>query len=197
MKFAVILFSTIVLLGCSNPGLPTFHNQTLPCSKSNLPILEQPERDIVTGNGLVACYCVSSSISQGTSLELSFVFQDEVHPSVWKDKFYRIYRRIVYGRTYDIESFHLIFGNDRKLRLADLKDVYSKGQFYLEDPVEHYDSVLNSQEIEIRNGRPVFYINTWNHLFSEKDANPNLAKREWVEYELRKGSRENLDNYFQ
>ncbi|TGL61589.1 surface adhesion protein Lsa23 [Leptospira sarikeiensis] len=196
MKLSLFFSIFIFYLGCTSPPLPVFPSKEGICPKADLILLSQPEIDIQTGNGLVGIYCKADITPAGFEWEISLVFQDEIHPSGWKDFFYRIYRRFRYGRTYDIESFLVRLEPDAKTFQLDLRNVYSGEQIFEEDPVVHKDKILSSSSLESRNSFPVLYINTWNHMFGEKDNNPKLTKQEIQISEFRFGSRSQLDGYF-
>lgn len=196
MKSYLLIPIFFLYLGCTSPPLPVFPTTEGICPKSDLFVLSQPEIDVQTGNDLVGIYCKANITPIGFEWEVSLVFRDEIHPSTWKDFFYRIYRRIRYGRTYDIESFLVRLEPDGKTFQLDLKNVYSGDQIFQEDPVVHKDKILSSSLLENRNSLPILYVNTWNHMFGEKDNNPELSKQEIQISEFRFGSRTQLDGYF-
>lgn len=182
--------------GCTETSLPVFPVSEGACQSNNLPVLIQPEEDIRSGNDLLATYCKAEITPQGLEMKISYVFRDELHPSIWKDRIYRMYRKFKYGRTMDIESVLVRWKANGDLEEIDLKNVYSGDQVFRSDPVRHYDSVLKPAKMEFRNLRPVLFVNTWNHMFGEKDTNPQLPKMEILDTELKYGSRESLDGYF-
>ncbi len=197
MKTFLVVLSFIFLFGCESPPLPIFAGEGgIICPKTSLLLLQQPETDIHSGNELIATYCTSAITPSGSELKISLVFKDEIHPNPWKDFFYRIYRRIRYGRTYDIESILLKMEPDGKLFQLDLNHVYSQNQKFQQDPVEHFDTTLGPSDLENKSLVPVLYVNTWNHMFGEKDNNPELPKQEIPLIEVRFGSRQQLDSYF-
>ncbi|TGK01112.1 hypothetical protein EHO59_12585 [Leptospira semungkisensis] len=196
MKAYLLLLCLAMIVGCQSPPLPEFKPPDSICPKTDLLLLAQPEIDIKSGNSLIAVYCKNDITPSGSEWEVSLVFEDEIHPNSWKDFFYRIYRRIKYGRNYDIESFTIRLEPDGRTFQLDLKNVYSGSQNFYQDPVEHKDSVLASHSLENKNSVPVVYINTWNHMFGEKDTNPDLQKQEHLLSEFRFGSRRQLDLYF-
>ncbi|EMJ96820.1 surface adhesion protein Lsa23 [Leptospira alstonii] len=194
LRFGFFIF---LLAGCSHAKneLPVF-SQNLECSREELPLFIQPTRDIEDGNGLEIIYCNRRETPSGKKIELSLVFQDERHPSFWKDEVYRIYRGFKYGRHKDIESIRLHFSETGELSTVHLKNVYSGEQRFAEDPVRHFDSVLKSEQLMKEERKPVLFINTWNHMLSEKDLNPELSKKKLDSVELRTGSREELDAFY-
>ncbi len=190
-------FLIFLLSGCSpiKKELPYF-SSNLECSKEEIPLFIQPAQDVETGNRLEIIYCSKMETLLGKRIELSLVFQDERHPSIWKDKIYRIYRGFKYGRHKDIETLLLEFSKKGELLNIHLKNVYSGEQRFTADPVHHFDSVLKSEQIMKEEGKPVLFINTWNHMFSETNMNPELSEKKLNSVELRTGSREKLDSFY-
>ncbi|PJZ66310.1 hypothetical protein EHQ27_08470 [Leptospira wolffii] len=193
---AFLLLLPLYILSCRSPELPVFPAQEGICPKTNFLLVSQPETDVKSGNELLAVYCKSEMIPQGSELQISLVFRDEIHPNSWKDFFYRIYRRFRYGRTYDIESFRLKLDPNGKPVSLELANVYSGDQIFLQDPVEHFDKILSSSQMKEKNSIPILYSNTWNHMFGEKDNNPDLPKQELPIAGTRFGTRSQLDDYF-
>lgn len=193
---AFLLLLPLYILSCRSPELPVFPAQEGICPKTNFLLVSQPETDVKSGNELLAVYCKSEMIPQGSELQISLVFRDEIHPNSWKDFFYRIYRRLRYGRTYDIESFRLKLDPNGKPVSLELANVYSGDQIFLQDPVEHFDKTLSSSQMKEKNSIPILYSNTWNHMFGEKDNNPDLPKQELPIAGTRFGTRSQLDDYF-
>ncbi|MDI7208667.1 hypothetical protein QMN03_17515 [Leptospira santarosai] len=189
--------SVFFLVGCSytKNELPIF-STNLECSRKELPLFIQPIRDIEDGNGLETIYCNRRETPSGKRIELNLVFQDERHPSVWKDKIYRFYRGFKYGRYKDIETIRLQFSKTEELSTIHLKNVYSGKQKFAEDPVYHFDSVLKPEQLMKENQKNILFINTWNHILSEKDFNPELSKKKLDSVELRTGTREELDLFY-
>lgn len=107
---------------------------------------------------------------------------------------YRIYRSFKYGRYKDIETIRLQFSKTGELSTVHLKNVYSGKQKFAEN--YHFDSVLKSEQLMKENQKYILFINTWNHMLSEKDSNPGLSKKKLDSVELRTGSREELDLFY-
>ena len=53
-------------------------------------------------------------------------------------------------------------------------DVYAGGQRWDVLLADHLSAVVPIDALEQRDGRPVVYVNTWNHMFSQRDNNPDL-----------------------
>ncbi|EMO63871.1 hypothetical protein LEP1GSC133_2001 [Leptospira borgpetersenii serovar Pomona str. 200901868] len=188
-------FSFFFSVGCSyvKNELPTF-SPNVECSQKDLPLFIQPALDIENGNRLEIIYCSRRETPSGKRIELNLVFQDEQHPSPWKDTMYRIYRSFKYGRYKDIETIRLQFSKTGELSTIHLKNVYSGKQKFAEN--YHFDSVLKLEQLMKENQKYILFINTWNHMLSEKDSNPGLSKKKLDSVELRTGSREELDLFY-
>ncbi|MDV6235191.1 hypothetical protein CH379_006065 [Leptospira ellisii] len=191
----VLFYAAIFSCSVSKNELPVFDGAS-ECSREELPVFVQPVSDIRDGNGLEAAYCSSRDVDRERRIELSLVFQDERHPSSWKDFLYRIYRKFRYGRNKDVETLRLQISSSGNLSKVHLKNVYSGTQKFASDPVEHYDAVLGPERLKSEGKRPVLYVNTWNHMFGETDHNPELEKQTLSEYELRYGTRDDLDGFY-
>ncbi|TGK23660.1 surface adhesion protein Lsa23 [Leptospira stimsonii] len=200
MFFRRILILALFLFWISNceigkNDLPHFTGNP-ECSLEELPVFVQPANDIEDGNSLEAVYCSARETSSGKRIELSLVFRDERHPSAWKDFVYRIYRKFRYGRSKDIESLRIQFSKTGEWSAIHLKNVYGGDQSFDADPVKHLDSILKPDLMKHDQKRPILYVNTWNHMFAETDKNPNLEKKILTEFEIRFGTREDLDGFY-
>jgi len=123
-------------------------------------------------------------------LEVTVVFKDEDQPFFFFDAVYDLYRRFRFHRKKDIETFYIQMGDaGKRVESIDFGDAYSKDQRFHKGFVTHYHEVVSGDRIEMKGERPVVYINTWNHLFSEKDTNPSLNKTFYTEYAIFDGNR--------
>jgi len=53
----------------------------------------------------------------------------------------------------------------------------------------HYTALVPGTEFETTpDGRPIIYVNTWNHMMSEVDNNPNMPKTDWADYPVYSGN---------
>jgi len=102
--------------------------------------------------------------------EISIVFSREVHPLSIGNLLSTIYRKVVFRRKEDIETFMIKQMGDKLF--VSFPNTYSGNQVL--------DSILpyhRSKTFELaKNSKIAIYINTWNHLMSIKDSNPNLPK---------------------
>ncbi|MBM9500570.1 hypothetical protein JWG44_09960 [Leptospira sp. 201903071] len=196
-KILIFAFSLFWISSCSigKNELPNFAGKP-ECRSEELPIFVQPENDIADGNPLEVVYCSARETQSGKRIELSLVFRDERHPSPWKDFIYRIYRKFRYGRSKDIESLRIQLSQSGEWNAIHLKNVYGGDQVFNSDPVEHFDSILKPGPVTLEGKRPILFVNTWNHMFSEKDSNPSLSKKKVADYEIRFGTREALDGFY-
>jgi hypothetical protein len=83
--------------------------------------------------------------------------------------------------------------SDEHLTGIDFGDAYSDGQKFKKGLVRHFHRLVDSDQLELQGRRPVIYINTWNHLFSEKDNNPELPKLKYSIYPGYTGARSDAE----
>ncbi len=98
----------------------------------------------------------------GESTEVTVVFSDEDHPNPLIDIVYDIYRLFRYGRVVDIETF--VIKKDTVLFPDDFASVSS---FHQTENL-HTRAEIPIDEFELFDGELVVYVNTWNHMFSNK-----------------------------
>ncbi len=98
----------------------------------------------------------------GDSLEITVVFSDEDHPDPVEDVLYDVYRFFKWGRVEDVETFfvmgHSVFFPD---------DYASVTSFFQTEDL-HTRMEIPLSDFERLSGELVVYVNTWNHMFSEK-----------------------------
>jgi len=98
----------------------------------------------------------------GDRIEYTIVFWDEDHPNTLTDLLYDLYRLYKWGRFYDIETFFLY--PDR----IHFPDDFCDSETYFQLENLHNQAELSLDQFEHFNGKPVVYISTWNHMFSNK-----------------------------
>jgi hypothetical protein len=127
-------------------------------------------------------------------LELSLVFKDEDQPFFLADWAYDLFRRFKYHRKKDIETLYLHFDAvSGLLKSIDFGDAYSGDQKFSKAIVKHFRSILLAAQIKQQQGRPLLFINTWNHLLAEYDTNPALSKTTYADYLCVEGSRQDAE----
>ncbi len=176
-----------------------------------LPIFLLPEIDIKNGNELVAVFI---SKRQKNELSITVIFKDEDHPSAITDFLYDIYRRFKYHRTMDVETFYYRYPekNDKGIPIPKsiyFHGTYSKNQIFSPKSVKHYtadipfESFLKSKnplckkkKIDTLFPRPLIFINTWNHMFGERNNNLNLKLVTIANYPVYYGNREDVERLY-
>ncbi len=104
------------------------------------------------------------------------------------DIFYRIFRRLRYGRVTDIETFKIILDTGKPIKFQ-FKGIFS-GNHSIEDDDIHGDNPVNGKvrthDIKYyfnEERHPIIFINTSNHAMSFHDTNHKLWKWEYIPWE--------------
>jgi hypothetical protein len=163
-----------------------------------IPIISQVTDDTVN-NGLIAIYYGERTFESSDDYlqEITLVFKDEhLRKHQYLDSLYRLIRRILYGRTVDIETFY-VHVTDDKADYCLFPKIYSENHDIYADNV-HLDtktpypkrSIIkwNSNHVDNSEGTdlvceaplaylfPHIYINTSNHAMATHDTNSTLHK---------------------
>jgi hypothetical protein len=148
-------------------------------------------------NAIEKVYFHSGEMKGEEITEVTVLFRDEDQPFFIFDQVYDLYRRFKYHRRKDIETFFLHQESTGKgVQSIDFGDTYSRDQKFRKGLVVHYHEVIGRGRLEMKGERPVIYINTWNHLFSEKDTNPGLEKTVYETYASFSGTRKDAEPGF-
>ena len=191
----VLLFLIVFMIGCET------NKMELSKDLSDLgdfprPIFAQLERDLKGGNEIVAVLFEKKYRGIHPIIEVSVVFKDEDHPNPIYDFFYDIYRFFKYGRIKDIETFYIVFEDEsmRKPMKIEFPNVYGDELPY--DAVEnlHGDADVPYENFEFDGKRPIIFVNTWNHMFSERE--PIGQSVLIYDYPSYRGTREKAEKYF-
>jgi hypothetical protein len=121
--------------------------------------------------------------------EVTILFENEQLRKHGKlDVFYRIFRRLRYGRVTDIESFKIILDKGKPVKIQ-FKGIFS-GERTIEDDDTHGDKPINgkvrSHDIKYYfndERHPIIFINTSNHAMSFHDTNHKIWKWEYIPWE--------------
>ncbi len=178
-----------------------------------LPIFLLPEVDIKNSNDLVAIFI---SKTKKNELSITVIWKDEDYPSPITDFFYDIYRRFKYHRIMDVETFFYKYDNsfpsDTTVPVPKsifFPGTYSRDQVFLCKNVKHYSAEIPFKNFLIMksgqcskkkagNGypRPLIFINTWNHMFGERNNNLDLKLATISDYPVYYGSREDVEKLY-
>jgi len=102
----------------------------------------------------------SCQTPEGT--QVTVVFKDEDHPNPIKNFTHDIDRYFKWGRIQDIESFYI------KDDYIFFPDDYASVISFFETENLHTRAEIPLERFTEFAGSKVIYINTWNHMFSEK-----------------------------
>lgn len=192
MFLLVILITTFNQLPSKIPPTSIAHQVKSP---EYLPIIYQPKED---SKKLVALYYCSFPNSNLT--EITLVFTGEDHPNWFINKIYTPFRVLRYHRIEDIETFYLKTNEEGKLQeiIFSHKGIgtYANKQTYNTLNPKHCVGQIPYSEFEWSDDRPHIYVNTWNHLFGEKNNNPELSYTIRKNHPLLIGTREKAESDF-
>ena len=159
-----------------------------------LPILMLPRKDLDNGVGVV---CVFVDRRRRDRTSLTVVFHDEDHPWTLVDRAYDLFRWSHFRRVMDVETFtYRHEGDEARPGAIDFDDVFAGDQRWDVLLAEHLSAVVRLDAFEQRDGRPVIYVNTWNHMFSQRDNNPGLELVTISAYPVYQGDREDCEAIF-
>ncbi len=216
-------FIMLAITGCTTtPKFETIAQKVPPQLEregytKTLPIFLLPEVDIKNGNGLVAVFI---SKTKKNELSITVIFKDEDHPSPITDFFYDIYRRFKYHRTMDVETFFYRYNESRYSKNKEgsavpipveisFPNTYSKDQVFFCKNVKHYTAIIPFKNFLIMKSgackskktgegypRPLVFVNTWNHMFGERNNNLGLKLTTISNYPVYYGSREDVEKLY-
>jgi len=153
-----------------------------------LPIFMIPEKDM--GNDIIDVFVEKYE----NRVEITVVFKDEDHPNPFTNFFYDIYRFFKYGRVKDIETFFLVV-DEEKIKEVRFPGVYAGSLDYDDTENLHGTITLPAKAFEFKNGRIVIFVNSWNHMFSNKPLK-NVKYVEISDYRISKGTREDAERIY-
>ncbi len=208
------------LLLCSCFPEPDFANdaQAAGAAEQNLvlPVFRVPAVD--DANPLQAVFIDMSDVNNPV---LQLVWKDEDHPVPGIDQAYDADR---WWGLFWFDAvppyFALDLDSDGFHRIADVEDIYYHDMFSspaanIPGSIEfdytysgdqrfnvliafHYNATIDWQDFEkTADGRPIIYVNTWNHMMSNLDNNPSMPKTDFDAVPIYKGSRADVENLFQ
>ncbi len=187
MKKLIILVSLCLLAACSQIKPQDQEIEYIG------PIFILPADD--SRNSISSVFINQTCSGDRLTSEITVVFSDEDHPNGLIDLLYDGYRQMKYGRSADVETF-TIHSQHGVIEKIDFKHVYAADQTFYFAQVQHYDATPAGSTFEYEGNRPVIYINTWNHMFSETDNNPALQKLIIRTYPTYPGSRMDVEALF-
>lgn len=152
---------------------------------SVVPVIYQPAVDSLD-NFLREVHCAAATTIDGETVdvEVSLVFNNEqLRKFAFADGLYRWLRKLLYGRSIDIETFRIHFVRDRQD-----KDYFIFQGIYSGDYGLTYDTIHLDTSPEMHRvgyyfagqNHPVVFINTSNHAMAGHDNNAQMWKWEYV-----------------
>ena len=193
-----IQISIMFFTGCTTtPNFKGTARQVPPgFSVKALPIFILPRADVK--NGIKALFLDNS---KKNVLSITVVFADEDHPSAFTDFIYDIYRRFKYKRTEDVETFDYYYSKQSNIKNGFPEKVvfpttYSNNQPFFTKDVKHYSQSIKFSAFTLKENRPLIFINTWNHLFSENNNNRDLKLQTIENYPIFIGSRADVEKLY-
>jgi hypothetical protein len=147
------------------------------------PVVYQPAVDSLD-NFLREIHCVRNVQGDAADIDVSLVFNNEqLRRHRFLDGFYRWFRKMLYGRTIDIETFTFHFVRDRYEKDHFIfKCIYSDNYNLVEDDV-HEDRIPQPRPVHLYffdQKHPAVFVNTSNHALAGHDNNRELWKWEYV-----------------
>jgi hypothetical protein len=162
------------------------------------PVFVIPKADAHRDNHLAAVYLCE--YEHGT--EYTALFLDEDRPNWCEDLFYDAIRRPLFGRTSDIETFFIFHDDNAAIKFpgcfsADQKwDAAAPHHEVAEIPLCKFETCSTTRQDGSCATPVVIYVNTWNHLLGNVNNNTTLATATVDNYEIRYGSRADVDAQF-
>lgn len=131
-------------------------------------------------------------------IEVSVVFKDEDHPNWVIDELYDFYRwNFAWKRQADVESFQIQFQRaGGRPSSVSFPTTFAGEQRYDEPWIKHFSAEIPYDEFHREGTRPVIYVNTWNHLYSNKaglETGNGTMIRDYPSYQ---GTRRDVEKLF-
>jgi len=128
----------------------------------------------------VHCSRGSTKSDGEIEIEVSLVFNGEQLREHWTlDRIYRVFRKVVYRTSFDIESFRMHVDKSGRTTLS-FKNNYSEHYSLRYDSVHRDAGSVDVAYYYENEKHPVVFVNTSNHAMGEVDTNHNLWKREYT-----------------
>lgn len=148
-----------------------------------LPVFRQPDLD----DGPFS-YIVEEENRLKKSLKLTIWWPREIHPICCVHWVYLWARMLCcYGRSQDNQSITIHYADEQMQQIVSMSSWnWGHEQKWSELIPKHYGGTYEIEAFQDKymDGRPVVYVNTWNHCFGVKDTNPDMSKHDFAHYEL-------------
>jgi hypothetical protein len=154
-------------------------------NKNILPVVYHPSKDYKYARNYIQEIHLNRSISDERIL-VTIVYNDEqLRENKIVDGIYRIIRKLIYGRTFDVESFSIIVDKSGHARKFNFPDIYSGDNNNIEKDNIHIDKFDVDIQFYFNHNisMPILFVNTSNHAMAEKDNNWDKWKIEFRPWE--------------
>ena len=152
-----------------------------------IPVIYQPSIDALK-NFVREVHCAKGPTNQDGSyeLEVSVLFNNErLRQHGILNSIYELFRRLVYGRVLDLESFKIHVRMDSKKDGFIFEGIYSNEDGMNSDSVHGDKAPPPAPEHPVKHffidyNHPVVFVNTSNHAMAEHDTNSRIWKFEYI-----------------
>ena len=152
-----------------------------------IPVIYQPSVDALK-NFVREVHCAKGPTNQDGSyeMEISLLFNNErLRQHGVLNSIYTVFRRLVYGRVMDLESFKILVRKDPASDRFTFEGIYSNEEGLNADSIHGDKTPPPAPEHPIKyyfadRHHPVVFVNTSNHAMAEDDANNRIWKWEYI-----------------
>ncbi|AKI97276.1 hypothetical protein [Kosmotoga pacifica] len=173
MKRIIIVFLVAI-------SVMTFTQVVVP-----LPIFSVPDFD--QRNGIIEVFY--EVLENNSTISVTVVFRDEDYPCFLANILYDVYRYFRYGRIVDIETFYLHLSAEGTVTVVEFPGVFSGDHTFKDTKNLHGSASFTATEITFIDGRPLIYVNTWNHMFGVRASFDKKYEKMIFDYPITRGGR--------
>jgi hypothetical protein len=164
-----------------------FHVQVDEEDERVIPVVYQPSVDALK-NFVREVHCAKGTTNSDGSyeIEVSILFNNErLRQHGILNSIYNLFRRLIYGRVMDLESFKILIGKDQASDRFTFEGIYSNNQELNTDSIHGDKTPPPAPQHPIKyyfknRNHPIIFVNTSNHAMAEQDTNNRIWKWEYV-----------------
>ena len=157
--------------------------------KQVIPIIYQPSVDALK-NFVREIHCAKGNVKDDGSYEIdvSLLFNNErLRQHGIFNSVYAFFRRLVYGREMDLESFKILVGKDPPNVRFTFEGIYSNNNGLNADSIHGDTPPPPAPERPVKynfinHKHPIVFVNTANHAMAEHDTNKRIWKFEYIPF---------------
>lgn len=200
LAVATMMLALLALSAPRQCQSPNFKEIAQPLSKSQqalvLPLIKLPKRD--QQNGVEALFVDSSGLHHGKGwVTWTVVFVDEDHPIVGIDQLYDAYRWFfAWKRVADIEVIRARLSAPQRVEELEFPGTYAGDQDFSGLFPQHLTKLCPRESLSFEGSRPIVSVQTWNHMFSERDRGQKAGWLTLHEVPCYSGSRQFVEKSF-